>query len=160
MLIDCKTDQPQLINVILMPYPPAMGLAKYLVCMQLQRVFSPWQWSSSSSAASSSSSSSRNCGGGVVVRWALNILIAVTITYYTATFFAFTFSCVPREKIWNPDMQGGHCIDTMSTIVVVGVINLLLDLGILAVPIWAIWHLQMPLKRKLGVMAVFDVGVL
>lgn len=38
--------------------------------------------------------------------------------------------------------------------------NLFLDLGMLITPIWAIFRLQLPTRRKLGVSAVFAVGLL
>ncbi|KID84519.1 hypothetical protein MGU_08337 [Metarhizium guizhouense ARSEF 977] len=130
-----------LCNVFQMIYPPSMGAAKYFVCIQLKRIFSP-----------------RRSSGGAV-RWALNGLIAATIMYYIACFFTFTFQCIPRDKIWNPEVAG-KCIDNSAGVLSAGLINLLLDLGILVVPVWAIWHLQMPLKRKIGAMSVFAVGIL
>lgn len=38
--------------------------------------------------------------------------------------------------------------------------NLFLDLGMLITPIWAIFRLQLPTRRKVGVSAVFAVGIL
>ncbi|KAK8926688.1 hypothetical protein VCV18_003149 [Metarhizium anisopliae] len=130
-----------LCNVFQMIYPPSMGAAKYFVCIQLKRIFSP-----------------RRSSGGAV-RWALNGLIAATIMYSIACFFTFTFQCIPRDKIWNPEVAG-KCIDNSAGVLSAGLINLLLDLGILVVPVWAIWHLQMPLKRKIGAMSVFAIGIL
>ncbi|EXV01936.1 hypothetical protein X797_004769 [Metarhizium robertsii] len=127
-------------HMLYMIYPPSMGAAKYFVCIQLKRIFSP-----------------RRSSGGAV-RWALNGLIAATIMYYIACFFTFTFQCIPRDKIWNPEVAG-KCIDNSAGVLSAGLINLLLDLGILVVPVWAIWHLQMPLKRKIGAMSVFAVGI-
>ncbi|KJK74761.1 hypothetical protein H634G_10073 [Metarhizium anisopliae BRIP 53293] len=129
-----------LCNVFQMIYPPSMGAAKYFVCIQLKRIFSP-----------------RRSSGGAV-RWALNGLIAATIMYSIACFFTFTFQCIPRDKIWNPEVAG-KCIDNSAGVLSAGLINLLLDLGILVVPVWAIWHLQMPLKRKIGAMSVFAIGI-
>jgi hypothetical protein len=65
----------------------------------------------------------------------------------------------PREKTWTPFLEG-HCIDVAAAIVVQGAVNLFLDIGILITPLWAIWRLQLPLKRKVGISAVFAVGIL
>jgi hypothetical protein len=65
----------------------------------------------------------------------------------------------PREKTWTPFLEG-HCIDVAAAIVVQGAINLFLDIGLLITPLWAIWRLQLPLKRKIGISAVFGVGIL
>jgi hypothetical protein len=54
----------------------------------------------------------------------------------------------------------GQCIDVAAAIVVQGAVNLFLDLGILITPLWAIWRLQLPMKRKIGISAVFGVGIL
>ncbi|KAH8594969.1 putative integral membrane protein PTH11 [Bisporella sp. PMI_857] len=137
-------DMPHILylcNVFQVIYPPAMGAAKYFICIQLKRIF---------------------CPQGLVrgaVWWALQILIGATFIYYVSCFFTFMFQCVPREKIWNPNIDG-RCIDNQAGVLSAGLINLLLDLGLLIVPIWAIWHLQMPLNRKLGAITIFAVGIL
>lgn len=56
-------------------------------------------------------------------------------------------------------MLEGHCIDNQGGVLSAGLINLILDLAILIVPIWAIWKLQMALKRKLQIAAIFGVGI-
>lgn len=135
------SDILQLSNVFQVVYPPAMGAAKYFICVQLKRLFCPH-----------GSSAGR-------VWWALQTVIVATIAYYISCFFTFLFQCVPREKIWNP-MVEGRCIDNMAGVLSAGLINLILDLALLTIPCWAIWHLQMPLKRKLGAMSIFAVGIL
>jgi hypothetical protein len=127
-------------NVFQIVYPIAMGAAKYFICVQLKRIFCPSQ-------------SSRTAAW-----WALQSLIVATIMYYISCFFTFLFQCTPREKIWNPAIDG-TCIDNNAGVLSAGLINLILDLGILIVPCWALWHLQLPMKRKLGAISIFAVGV-
>lgn len=117
-----------------------MGAAKYFVIVQLKRIFCPER-------------SKRS-----MVHWVLDSLIFATIAYYFACFWIFLFQCNPREKIWNSALPG-TCIDNQGGVLSAGIINLLLDLGILIVPIWAIWVLQMPLKRKVQIAAIFGVGI-
>lgn len=93
------------------------------------------------------------------VFWAIHALVFLSAAYYTSAVFTFAFQCSPREKTWNAFMEG-HCIDVASATVVAGAVNLFLDIGILITPLWAIWHLQLPMKRKLGISAVFGVGIL
>lgn len=118
-----------------------MGAAKYSICTQLKRLFCP-------------PGSSRG-----KVWWALQILIGATIGFYISCFFTFIFQCVPREKIWHPAIDG-KCISDTGGVLSAGIINLILDLGVLLVPCWAIWHLQMSLKRKLSAIHIFAVGIL
>jgi hypothetical protein len=116
-----------------------MGAAKYFICVHLKRIFCP-----------------SNRGA---VHWTLVALITVNVMFYLTTFFAQMFQCIPREKIWRPDLPGS-CMKSFVGILAIGVANLVLDLGILLVPIWAIWKLQIPVKRKLEAYAVFSLGIL
>ncbi|KAM7210385.1 hypothetical protein V8F06_014228 [Rhypophila decipiens] len=93
--------------------------------------------------------------------WALYGLMFLNGAYYLAAFFSFVFQCTPREKAWDligEAAREGSCIDVAAATVVGGVMNLVLDLGILVVPIWAIWRLKLSVKRRLGISAVFAVG--
>ncbi|KAK3324969.1 hypothetical protein B0H66DRAFT_587829 [Apodospora peruviana] len=116
-----------------------MFAAKCSILFQLKRLFCPGQ--------------SRNA-----VFWALHVLLFLNAAYYLSAVFTFMFQCIPREKTWNRLLEG-QCIDVAAATVVSGAVNLFLDLGILVVPIWAIFHLQLPMKRKLGISAVFGVGI-
>lgn len=131
----------QLTNVFQVIYPPAMGAAKYFICVQLKRIFCPHGASTGS------------------VWWALQTLIVAIVGYYFSCFWVSLFQCVPREKIWHPAIAG-RCIDNERGVLSAGLINLILDLGLLAIPCWAIWHLQMPLKRRLAAISIFAVGIL
>ncbi|KAI0852739.1 hypothetical protein F5Y00DRAFT_272397 [Daldinia vernicosa] len=126
-------------NTFELIYSVAMMGAKYFILIQLKRIFCPR-------------------GNKNAVWWAINVLTTATILYYIACFFSFLFQCTPRERIWNPVVEGS-CISANGAILSVGIINLLLDFGILLVPIWAIWHLQMNPKRKFRVVAIFSVGI-
>ncbi|VUC31888.1 unnamed protein product [Clonostachys rosea] len=136
------SDMPWLLrlcNDFQLLYSPAMGAAKYFICVHLKRIFCP-----------------SNRGA---VHWALVALITINVMFYFTTFFAQMFQCVPREKIWKPELPGS-CMKSFVGILAIGVANLVLDLGILLVPIWAIWKLQIPVKRKLEAYAVFSLGIL
>ncbi|KAI0111794.1 putative integral membrane protein PTH11 [Daldinia grandis] len=126
-------------NIFELIYSVSMMCAKYFILIQLKRIFCPR-------------------GNKNAVWWAIYILTTATVLYYIACFFTFLFQCTPREKIWNPAVKG-TCISGNGGILSVGIINLILDLGILTVPLWAIWHLQMNPKRKLRVVAIFSVGI-
>jgi hypothetical protein len=128
-------------NALELLWAPATGGAKYFILIQLKRIFCP-------------PGSSRR-----TVWWVITVLTCITVIYFTVCFIVWMFACMPREKIWNPDVPG-KCISEGTNIFAAGPINLVIDLGILFTPLWAIWHLQMPLKRKLGVSCVFAVGIL
>ena len=93
------------------------------------------------------------------IYWAIHVLMFLDAAYYLSALFTFTFQCRPREKAWKALMEG-QCINVAAATIVAGAMNLFLDVGILVVPFWAICHLQLPMKRKLGISAVFGVGIL
>ena len=61
--------------------------------------------------------------------------------------------------MWNPDIPG-HCIESRSIWIISGVVNVLSDFSILILPFPIIWRLQIPKSKKLGIVAVFGVGLL
>jgi len=119
---------------------PTMFAAKCSILFQFRRLFCPGQIRNSTF-------------------WMIHALLFMCATYYISAIFTFTFQCTPREKTWTPFLEG-HCIDVAAAIVVQGAINLFLDIGLLITPLWAIWRLQLPMKRKIGISAVFGVGIL
>ncbi|ERF76651.1 hypothetical protein EPUS_04471 [Endocarpon pusillum Z07020] len=94
--------------------------------------------------------------GGVF--WANQVLIYVNGLFYIGAVVALICQCIPRAKISQPRLPG-RCTNVYLSFMISGVFNVLSDFFILIFPLWAIWHLQMPLKRKFGVSIVFATGV-
>jgi len=117
-----------------------MFVAKCSILFQLKSIFCPGQ--------------SRDANF-----WSIHILLFLNASYTIAAVFTFVFQCTPREKAWNGLMEG-TCIDVAAATVVTGAVNLFLDLGILVVPLVAVSHLHLPTRSKLGVCAVFGVGII
>ena len=95
----------------------------------------------------------------VVVYWTNLLLIVTNAMFYVGGMVALIFQCSPRAKISNPKLPG-TCTNVYLSFLLSGVWNVLSDFFILVFPIWAIWQLQMPLKRKFGTAIVFATGVL
>ena len=74
--------------------------------------------------------------------------------------FVQIFSCQPREASWNLLITDYHCIDGQASRLATGLFNILSDFAILILPIVPISKLQMPLRRKLLLIAVFATGIL
>ncbi len=131
--------QPQYANWAQIVYAPPIFFAKLALLMQISRIF---------------------CVGkrNMTFYFSWGLVVANGITYILVIFI-FSFQCTPREKIWNRTMDG-WCMDTGTLVLAMGVINLVSDLTILALPIICIWGLQMPLRKKLGIMTIFAIGVL
>lgn len=125
-------------NLIQLLYSPPIFFAKLAILMQISRIFSGGQ---------------RN-----YIFWASWIFIIGNGIAYTIVMFLFIFECNPREKIWNP-MKEGSCMNTGDAVIGISVVNLVSDILILLLPIISVWKLQMPLRKKMGVMGIFAIGV-
>lgn len=54
----------------------------------------------------------------------------------------------------------GRCINIYAMAWAHAIINIALDVWMLALPASQVWGLKMPLRRKLGVMVMFGLGIL
>ncbi|KAK4220702.1 hypothetical protein QBC38DRAFT_338181, partial [Podospora fimiseda] len=113
--------------------------AKCSILFQLERLFCPDHTRNSS-------------------YWSIAFLLVLNTTYHFAALFAYIFQCTPREKAWNVLLEG-KCINVIAVTVISGGVNLFLDLGILVIPIVAVCRLPLPMKKKLGISAIFGVGI-
>ncbi|KAI1174693.1 hypothetical protein F4777DRAFT_373669 [Nemania sp. FL0916] len=125
------------INILYCIYGPTTLAAKLSVLFQIKRIFTT--------------------GVRDAVYWVTITSIVANTIFYTALFFSYVFQCWPRERIWNSNVPG-HCVSATSSNLAAGILNLISDLEALALPAWAIWHLRMPVKRKLTAFAVFSIG--
>ncbi|KAI0848450.1 hypothetical protein F5Y00DRAFT_262544 [Daldinia vernicosa] len=99
-------------------------------------------------------------GRGNAMFWTLHILIWCNIIFYLAGNFAEIFRCNPREKIWNVFYEGGSCpVNIAAQNFSAGILNLISDVIILALPQWIIWRLNMSRARKLGISLLFVIGI-
>ena len=129
----------QFVNLGSIFYGPSVYLAKASVLLQLQHIFVP----------------NKRTG----LWWMIQMLLWVNLTFYLADTLVQILQCLPREKIWNPSLPG-TCINSYANFIATGSLNVVSDFTILLLPAWSIWHLHLPLKRKLTVSAVFATGLL
>lgn len=87
----------------------------------------------------------------------LKTLIWANLFFYGGWMLSFILACIPREKIWNPEIPG-RCIDNDAALIASSAINILSDVTILLLPLAAIRHLQVTQKSKLKAAAIFAVG--
>lgn len=80
----------------------------------------------------------------------------------TAFFFACIFQCAPVSLIWTfwDGEHKGKCMDWAGQGWAHVSINVFADVAILVLPLPTIWKLNLPLEKKLGVLAMFSVGLL
>ncbi|KAI2481088.1 hypothetical protein Ptr902_06883 [Pyrenophora tritici-repentis] len=118
-------------------YAISGGFAKATVFLQVKKIFTTKQHGA--------------------VYWVIMVSLVANAVAYTALLFIYVFNCWPLAKRLNPELPG-HCIDWQSSIIAIGAVNLVSDIEAFVVPAWAIWQLQMDVKKKMEVFAVFAVG--
>lgn len=116
-----------------------MLFTKFAILLQLQRIFR---------------GTSRDS-----VYWLSISLMVISTLYYLTGILIEALECIPREKIWHPDVPGS-CLDNDASVTISGGFNLALDFIIFMLPIYAILQLKIAVKRKLGICAIFATGLL
>ena len=93
------------------------------------------------------------------MRWFCYAGASVCIAFYFAETFHDIFICIPVQKDYNPRLPG-HCLPNRVGGSVTAIFNVISDLYILLLPLPFVWSLQMKLRPKLRLMALFGIGVL
>ncbi|KAF1955041.1 hypothetical protein CC80DRAFT_566311 [Byssothecium circinans] len=127
------------INWVSIVYAISVFFVKLALLLQIQRIFAAAQK-----------------GHTFWITWAL---ILSNGAFYISVMFAYILQCTPRAKIWNPTIPG-KCIDVRVVSMASGVINIMSDVAIFALPVTEVLRLHMPLRRKLGITAVFATGAI
>ena len=68
------------------------------------------------------------------------------------------FTCTPIQKLWDPTVVGGHCINLRKYFIGVAVPNIFTDIALLAMPLPYIYGLNVKTLQKIAVMFVFILG--
>ncbi len=98
------------------------------------------------------------------LRW-LRILVHLGATFNILLYFSASIALIvlgsPRhgknylEVLEGP--AGAHC---KTLVIVQGVVNVASDFYLLVVPLPAVWNLKLPLKKRVGILAIFGTGLL
>lgn len=85
----------------------------------------------------------------------------IAMGFVTACGLTFTlgglFACQPVQFFWNR-LLSGHCMNLNTFYRVNTPINIIVDVAILIIPMPALWKLQAPKKKKIGLTVVFMMG--
>nr|AUW31341.1 putative ribosomal protein [Cladonia uncialis subsp. uncialis] len=76
--------------------------------------------------------------------YSARIIIVVTAIYYTISTFISIFACSPREAIWDPLITDARCLDNDTVVFITS---------------RAVWKLQIPIRRKVGIVLLFSIGL-
>ncbi|KAI1321023.1 hypothetical protein F5Y16DRAFT_405402 [Xylariaceae sp. FL0255] len=118
----------------------AIGLLKSAILIEWHRLFAPTR-------------------ARTAFRVSCLFLLVINILAYAALFVILNLNCIPFAKIWNKALKG-RCIDLRKIHLCVATVDLVIDIAILVLPQRIIWQLKMSTLMKVGVSAVFTVGIL
>lgn len=98
-------------------------------------------------------------------RWMRNLIyigMGVIAANYFATVIVFGYLCIPRrghgwiETFLHPRCQKQFIVISYFR----GPFNVLSDVYLLLLPLPAVWHLNMPLRKRIGIAGIFLTGSL
>lgn len=74
----------------------------------------------------------------------------------------FPIFCAPRRgENWITSYVGPRCLNhVVKNFLASVVINFVMDLYILVLPLRMVWHLHLPAQKRLGLLAIFAIGIL
>lgn len=79
--------------------------------------------------------------------------------FWIAAFFATAFFCTPPQKSWYSEIPG-RCGDSHEFYTGYAVTDLIIDVIVISLPLPVLWKLQLPLGRKVALIAIFALGFL
>ena len=141
---DCvffEINEFQWLNISAIVYGIVLFLIKLSILLQYLRIFVPTR------------------KGNMSLFIAIHVTIWIVFLFYFAITVVEIFLCTPRKKIWNPLLPRGHCLDQNAPYLGTGIFNIISDFAILVLPIAPIWKLQMAVKKKLMIAAIFAAGL-
>ena len=93
-------------------------------------------------------------------RYAILVTATVIILTWLSTLLIAIFICHPFGFLWK-QMEAptlGGCGDLPVAYCAVSIPNLLTDIAVLVIPMYAIWHLHARTAQKIGLMITFLTG--
>ncbi|KAG6362256.1 hypothetical protein INS49_010486 [Diaporthe citri] len=98
-------------------------------------------------------------GVSIIFKWVCYILIAMITMFWVSGFFSLIFSCTPISRSWNSS-ETGTCLPYQPYCVSVGVLHVLFDLAIVALPMPMIWHLRADCRTKIVLSGLLCLGLM
>jgi len=83
--------------------------------------------------------------------------------YYVSRIIVEIVLCTPRLRSGESLLtafSSKKCINYYKRTYEIAAVNILSDLYLLGIPVSTVWGLQMQVRKKIGVIAVFTVGLL
>ncbi|KAK6222395.1 hypothetical protein LQW54_001095 [Pestalotiopsis sp. IQ-011] len=93
-------------------------------------------------------------------RCACYVVMVICVLWLIADTCIVFLLCQPLAYLWDNSTPGGHCGNIPSAYLAANGSNFGIDSTIALLPIYPLWQLQLPVKKKLGIIAIFSLGAL
>lgn len=87
------------------------------------------------------------------------VCMGLVAGYWLGSMLQIFLICTPFEMNWNPAIPG-HCASYNVAFVTIGIFNMITDLIIMLLPIPFLRKIQMAIGIKIGLVAIFSIGLL
>ena len=91
--------------------------------------------------------------------WVCVLVMVVQLGFGAAAVIAESFVCIPYEKIWYFWLPG-KCFNQHHIEITSAAVQIFSDVAILILPQKTIWGLQMSWQKRLGISALFSLGLM
>ena len=97
----------------------------------------------------------------VGLRYCIYVSLGFISLFYSGTFIAYAVLSIPKPG--QSQLAAILSVDTAKDIplgIMLGVVGATTDFFLFCLPIPVVWKLQLPLRKKIGVLAIFTTGLL
>jgi hypothetical protein len=92
------------------------------------------------------------------VRIAVNILGIMTVIWMVLFIALNIFQCTPIHRAWENSRVPGTCLNIKALFMANAIPNIVTDFTMLALPIWPVSRLRLPLSQRIAVGCIFMLG--
>jgi len=94
------------------------------------------------------------------IRWPIIILMGICVVWIIIRTCFTIFRCSPVQYYWDKSLEGHCSIDVATYYLATDLTHTLLDVIIVALPIYEVLKMQLPLGQKIAVAGLFSCGFL
>lgn len=97
----------------------------------------------------------------VKLRYCIYVSMGWLSLFYFAAFIALAILIIPRPgQSLQAAARSANAAKSTQLVIVQGAVGVASDFLIFCLPVPVLWKLQLPLKKRLGVIAMFTTGLL
>lgn len=87
------------------------------------------------------------------------IVMFICVCYNLLNGFSFVYSCRPIHKLWDFAVPGS-CVNMGKAYMTFSAFNVVTDIALLLLPIWLMWDMHLPVRKKVGAVFILMTGSL